>query len=524
MSTARASTRLAALLSALALSQPALGQPASPVGHWRLETSDAQGRPSGGVVTIEADPAGGLRYERRTRAELQDPARVERGVARLEQGRLVTEAAATPGVAGALSGAGASGATGRYELRAGAWEGQRAGVAERLVPLAGDARNEVRLLVDGEAFVVLREALRAAQRSIDLQMFQWADDPTGRSIGELLMERARAGVRVRVLLDGRSGFINRAVKEDAVDASERLLDELRAAGAAVIHQHRFGDALRGTLRDGRSFFADALTRVRGGTPPERETRRFLVHDHRKVIVIDRRVGFMGGQNLAEHYERSWHDVQARVEGPAVHDMEALFLDRWSAAGGQGTLEPALAEAWTGDVPVEVLGSVPGLPDPIKARLLDEVRGARREVLGAFAFIDDDESLGAFMQAARGGVRTVLVIPGDEEQVNWLVRDAFLAVQNEVVRSGVELYKLRGRMLHAKVAVFDERLAALGSHNLGAGKMAESELLIPDPRFAREMKRRLWEVDLPHCERVQVRALRFMEQLRSRGARLLRAIL
>jgi cardiolipin synthase len=521
VSTVRALTACLALLTA-----PALAQPASPEGFWRLETTDAQGRPSGGVVRIEAGAGGALSYERRTRAELTDPVEVERGSARLEQGRLVLAAASAGGVVGSLPGAAGagSGPVGRYDLRAGAWEGQRAGVAERLVALPRDARNHVRLFVDGEAFVALREALRGAQRSIDLQMFQWADDATGRSIGELLKERARAGVRVRVLLDGRSEFINHQVKKDSVDASERLLDELRAAGAAVIHQHRFKDGLRGALRDTRHFFGDALDRVRGRTPPERETRRFLVHDHRKVIVIDRRTGFLGGQNLADHYEHAWHDVQARVDGPGVHAMEALFVDRWVAAGGQGALEPPLAEAWDGDLPVEVLGSVPGLGDPIKARLLGEVRAARREVLGAFAFIDDDESLGAFMDAARRGVRTVLLIPSDAEQVNWLVRDAFSAVRNEVVRSGVELYELRGQMLHAKVAVFDERLGALGSHNLGAGKMAESDLLVPDARFAREMKRRLWDVDLPRSDRVQVRSLSFMEQLRARGARVLRALL
>lgn len=514
-----------ALALGLLLLAPALAQ--SPAGHWRLETHDAAGRPTGGVVVIEPDGAGGLRYERRTRAELSDPVQVETGSARLEQGRLLTRAAATPGVVGALPGAPATaGASGSYELRGGAWEGQRSGASapERLVPLPGDARNEVQLLVDGEAFVALRAALRGAQRSIDLQFFQWADDATGRSIGDILMERARAGVRVRCLLDARSKAINRLVKKDAVDASVRLLDELRAAGAEVIRQHSFGEGLRGAASDVRRFFGDALTRVRGGTPAERETRRFLMHDHRKLVVIDRTLGFIGGQNLSEQYEHSWHDVQARLVGPAAHDLERMFVERWNAAGGQATLEPPPPGPWSGDVPVEVLGSVSGLPDPIRARLLGEVRAAQREVLGAFAFIDDEDSLAAFMDAARRGVRTVLVIPADEEQVNWVVRDAFLMVQNEVVHSGVELYKLRGRMLHAKVAVFDERLGALGSHNLGVTKMAESELLVPDPRFAREMKRRLWEVDVPMSERVGLTSLSWKDKAKGWFARALRSVL
>lgn len=505
----------------LALSSGALAQPRVE-GSWRLECLDANGQPSGGAVLIEADGAGGFRYERRTRVLLADPVTVERGTARLDQGRLVTEASA-PGMGGAVAG-GAATLAGRYELRGDAWTGRRDGASadERLVAVAERPTNELELLVDGEGFTALRDDLRSAASSIDVQVFQWADDSTGRPIGEIMMDRARAGARVRCLLDCRSRLINSHLKVE--DATKRLTGELEAAGVTVIVQHRLGEHMKNSLAGAGRWFGDALLRVRGRRPPPREKRGLGVHDHRKVFVVDRRVAYLGGQNFSADYELRWHDVQARFEGPAVRAAEAMFQDRWSAAGGQSALAVLPADPGTGDVPIEVVGSIPGLGDPIKERLLAEMRAARHEVLAELAFLLDDDAIDAFMATARRGVRTVLVIPAEEEQPDAVVRDAFLWVQNEVVRSGVELYRLRGRLLHAKVLVFDGRLAAVGSHNLRGSGLAESELFVPDARFARELRSRLWEVDLPGSERMVVRNLTWKEKLRSLWAKFLDAII
>lgn len=507
---------LLALLAATASAQPRVE------GSWRLEALDANGQPTGGAVLISSDGAGGLRYERRTRVTLSVPVTTETGVARLEQGRLVTRATSA-GIGGALAGSAAA-VVGRYELRGDVWTGRRDGATadERLVPVAEPPTNELRLLVDGEGLATLRDDLRTATGSVDLQVFQWADDRTGRPTAEILMDRARSGAKVRCLLDCRSKLVNRHLKAD--DATERLVDELRAAGAEVIVQHRLGEHMKESLAGAGRFFANALARVRGRRPAPREKRGLGVHDHRKVFVVDRRVAFMGGQNLSQEYEFTWHDVQARFEGPAVRAAEALFQDRWGAAGG-ASAHPALpADPGTGDVPIEVVGSIPGLGDPIKDRLLAEMAAARHEVLAELAFLLDDDAIAAFMATARRGVRTVLVIPAEEEQHDAVVRDAFLSVQNEVVRSGVELYRMKGRFLHAKVLCFDGRLAAVGSHNLRGSGLAESELFVADPRFAREVRARLWETDLPGCERMAVRNLTWREKLRSVWARFLDALI
>jgi cardiolipin synthase A/B len=512
----------ALIIIALALTPVALGQD----GAWRLESTDDRGRPTGGVVRIEAG-----RYERRTREELGDPVVIERGVARVENGVLVTEAEATPGLAGALSGGASAGWRGRYALSADVADGERAlggqVIAERLVRVADEvAGNDVRLLVDGEAFQVVRQELRAATTSVDLQVFQWMDDATGRSVSDILAERARAGLDVRCLVDARSKTITRLVHgKDARDFTDGLDETLRAAGVEVLIQHPTREKLRGSLENLRR----ALSRAFGGSRAPVESRGWKAHDHRKLTVIDGRVAFTGGQNIAEDYEHRWHDVQARLEGPAVGALAALFQDRWQAAGGRSSMgaggAPATsAGAWAGDVPVEVVGSIPGLPDEIWARMKRALREARREVLIEMAFMCDDEAVNALQEAARRGVRVVVVMPDDAEQVDRVTREAFRWVQNDVLRSGVELHQLRGRMVHAKVAVFDDRLATLGSHNLTGSELAEINLFVPDARFVRVMRQRLWDVDLPRCARVQVERMGWDDRIKSFGARALRALL
>lgn len=516
-----------AVLLALALATAARAQE----GAWRLESTDDQGRPTGGVVRIDG-PGPVFRYERRTRDDLDDPVVVERGTARVQGGQLVTEAAASPGLAGALApGAAVAGWRGRYALPAATDPGAVADgerslgarvVRERLVRVKDEvAGNDLRLLVDGEAFQVVRQELGAAAASIDLQVFQWTDDATGRSISDLLAARAGAGVDVRCLVDARSKTITRLLHgKSARDFTDGLDDELRRAGVEVVVQHHTREKVRGSLENLRR----ALGRAFGGPRTPRESRGWKAHDHRKLTVIDGRVAFTGGQNIAEDYEHRWHDVQARLEGPAVAALAALFQDRWQAAGGRAPAPARPASAWAGDVPVEVVGAIPGLPDEIWARMKRGLREARREVLIEMAFVADDEAVGALQEAARRGVRVVVVMPDDAAQVDPVTREAFRWVQNDVLRSGVELYQLRGRMVHAKVAVFDDALATLGSHNLTGSELAEVNLFVPDARFVRVMRQRLWEVDLPRCTRVQVERLGWLDKAKALGARALRALI
>ena len=143
-------------------------------------------------------------------------------------------------------------------------------VADRLVRVdEAVAGNSVRLLIDGEAFATLRTDLAQAQRSVDLQVFQWVDDPTGRSIADLLGARARAGVAVRCLVDARSKTVTRlAHGKQARDFTEVLDDELRQSGAEVVIQHGAREGIRGTLDNVGRGIRGGFDRLMGrGAPP-----------------------------------------------------------------------------------------------------------------------------------------------------------------------------------------------------------------------------------------------------------------
>ena len=521
----------------LAVALPALGDGVE--GTWRIVPA---GEGEGGLVRLVRDGAV-LRYERRTRAGTHGPARLETGVA-VPGGPVLrtTSSGESSGATGTLVGlspAKSAAIAGRYLLGPRGWQGHRSGspAGERWVRGSDRDTNDVQLLVDGpEAFPAIYQALGAARRSIDFQFYMFADDETGRRVGRILMDKARSGVRVRVLIDAASAVAHAGVagtfkkpKRDwngvlfnrfglPTGKSKGLRAELREAGVEVITHH-------GNLRGIVGSLARVGDLFRGKRP--RERRGFWNHDHRKVIVVDDRVGFTGGMNIGVEYEEEFHDVHCRVEGPAAHELHQAFVDRWRAAGGKGEADPAPRVAWTGDAPVEVVGSVPGLSQGILERYLREIERARERIQIEVAYFLDDRIIDALQRAVRRGVRVVLILPADEKNDVIPVREAFAAVHNEVVRSGIELWFFRPVLTHAKVAVFDGEVGTVGSANLdplALDKLSELNLFVPDRRFAREMEERIFARDLPRSTRAGERKLGWWKRLSSGFFRLFRGII
>ncbi|MCO5168306.1 MAG: phosphatidylserine/phosphatidylglycerophosphate/cardiolipin synthase family protein [Planctomycetes bacterium] len=500
---------------------------------WRVAGRDAAGEFTG-TITFQRRGPRYFVYERRVRAGTGHDD-VERGEAAISDGRLYLQATAPDPVAGlrrALAGAPGAGeaAEGRravFRLMADGrrFEGRfavpgtpRAGV-ERLEPIARPgADNHVTLLVDGpEMFPALRAAIEGAQRTICLQTYIFTDDSTGRWVTRLLVERARAGVKVRVLVDA---FGNRM---------GGLPKELRAGGVELILQHTMGQGLKNSVVDLGRGLVDGVRRLFGGQPKPRERRGVLNHDHRKIIVVDSRLGFCGGMNIGREYEFEWHDVHATVEGSAVATLEALFFDRWRAAGGTGEAGQPLdaPAAAPGTMSVDVVEALPGITTAIKDRYLAEIRGARDRVLVECAYFLDDSVIAAMNDAARRRVRTVLIVPGDEGHDVPIVRDAFRWVENDVVRAGVELYKYQGRMVHSKVASFDGRVATVGSSNLdnlALVKLAEANLFVNDVGFTRTLDSRVFAPDMARSIRQGVRKLSWWEKVKSGTLHFFRGVL
>lgn len=519
---------------------PAPDAAASPqdpfAGAWRVEGMDGAAGPYAGEVTLRRQPDGSYSYERRA-GGFGQASLPERGRATAQLGRglvLREQAARSSGFAAGMENVTSRGPTlaegwvqaTAAETLAGVRRGPAGSGVERWTRLpAARGPNRVELLIDGpEMFPRLREALAFARRSINMQTFIFQDDATGRFVAHFLEERSRAGLEVRLLVDRAGDRMSKQMKAD-----------LEAAGVELIVQHGYVEGVKNQLTGAFRSIGNLFGRLLGKKPAPRERRGLFNHDHRKITVIDGEIGFCGGMNITEEYEVRWHDIHTSVVGPAVQDLEALFFDRWRAAGGRGAPQPAPAGAvavaqadWpAGGVPVEVVASLPGVSTAIRDRYLAEIDAAQREVNIDMAYFLDDGIIDALKRAVARGAHCRVIIPSDENHDVHLVRDAFAWSEADVVRSGVELRKYQARMLHAKVATFDGRCATVGSSNLDAmalTKLAEANVFIPDPTFARLVNERVFEVDVTRSVLVTPRSQPWYKRLWSGVLHLVRGIL
>ena len=511
--------------------QVKLSAPAGPLdklaGLWRLQGTRPNGKAYGGQIAFTKTPQG-YRYQRVVHMdESATPIQrlglgrtVEQGQARLSGTFLHTRQRALPGILSAdmFSGKRRSPRrNGFYRLRL----DQARGFS--IVPTSGERGrealtrrgehdNHVELYVDGkEYFPALHAAVKSAKLSIHIQTFIYRDDATGRALGNLLIAKAQEGLVVRVLVDGFG----------AKDLSKDLKRKWKQAGVELIIQHTWGSGIKGSLKNIGKGIWSGLKSLFGKRKQPREKRGIFNHDHRKVIVIDGRQGFIGGMNIATEYEHEWHDVHSGVQGSAVKKLQDLFYDRWRAAGGKGEVPEAAPETEgqeyiPGSMKVDVVEALPGLKTDIKKRYLREINAARREVLIEMAYFADDSIIAALKRQAHRGVNASVILPNDEDHDVKLVRDAFNWVQNDVVRSGVKLFKYPGRMVHTKVATFDGRVATVGSSNLdnmALTKLAEANLFVSHPGFTQVMNKRVFEVDLPISVRVKIEKMSWWKKVK-----------
>lgn len=378
--------------------------------------------------------------------------------------------------------------------------------------------NQLELLVDGpEAYPSMHRAIASARRSICVQFFSWFDDQSGQRFADALIARARAGVQVKVLMEafpqkGGMGW--------------KTGPYLRAGGVDVRLHHTLSEGLKNSFT---GFFRRLWNGLRGKKEPPREKRGILNHDHRKLLVVDGREAFTGGMNVGDKYEEgtTWHDIHCRVAGPAVAEMEAMFWDRWRAAGGQGQALPPLGAAQGGPYPVEVLENLPGIRLDITRRFLEEIERARGEILIENPYFLYDPVVNALKRKAGQGVRTIVIVPSNDLNDEALARDAMFWVQNDIVNAGIDLRKYRERMCHGKVAVFDRRVATLGTTNLDMLAMernAELNLFVPDAGFSRLTIQRVFVPDIAGSDPVRVEKRSWWEKLKGAVMYAIRGIL
>jgi cardiolipin synthase A/B len=320
--------------------------------------------------------------------------------------------------------------------------------------------NRVTLLRDGnETLSAMFRSMEDAKRFINLEYYTFDNvvapphAPTlgAITLGDVLLDRLAHGVQVNVVFDafGSSG------------TSQTFLDRLRRAGAHVL------------------AYNPGLT-TRAGTLVSPNDR-----DHRKILVIDGRVGFVGGVNLDPVYEirhappgagpdtSVWRDIDARIEGPAVAGLDRLFLHTWRKQSG-GDLRgrdwfPNVEAA--GDEAVRIIGSAPGEDAPLNyLTLLTAIRNAKRSIdLSTGFFVPTHEEREQLARAARRGVRVRLLLPGKSDSAEALV--AGRAAYGDLLEAGVEIAEMRTDVLHAKILVVDGDWTSVGSSNMDPRSVA-----------------------------------------------------
>ncbi|HWO21156.1 MAG TPA: phosphatidylserine/phosphatidylglycerophosphate/cardiolipin synthase family protein [Kofleriaceae bacterium] len=295
----------------------------------------------------------------------------------------------------------------------------------------------------GETYPAMLAALAGARRTICLETYILAADLTGDRFKAVLMERARAGVAVRLIYDAVGSF----------GLPGGWVDDLRAAGCQVI-----------------AF-----------NPIAQWRRRFrLSHrDHRKILVVDDEVAFTGGLNISNDYAAiedggvGWHDMHCKVTGRIVIDLARMFRRSWLRGGGTPYAPPRSPPPREGE------GEAVAAPGASYARLIDNtrrrqrattrraylhvLRAAREAVLIQNAYFLPDRGLRrAMARAARRGVDVRLIVPGrsDVKIIQW----ASLYVLRGLARGGVKVFQWRGPMMHAKTCVVDATWSTIGSYN------------------------------------------------------------
>jgi cardiolipin synthase len=309
----------------------------------------------------------------------------------------------------------------------------------------------------------------AAERHVHLTTYIWLEDGNGLKMKAALVRAASRGVKVRVLADalGSHRFIR----------SEHWRD-LKAAGAKMRPALPFGNLLRLLLRG-----------------------RVDLRNHRKSLVIDNRVAWVGSQNLADPQFRikprfaPWVDIMTRWEGPVAMDCQFLFVSDWMSEGGEdisaGLMERPRKSSG-GAIIAQVIGTGPIFAyDAMPTCFAELIHSAREElVVTTPYFVPDEQLLYALTSAARRGVRTLLIFPKRND--SHFVAGASRSYYDDLIKAGAEIFEFRPGLLHAKTMVVDRTEALIGSANLDRRIFElnfENNILFSDAGFAAEIRAR-----------------------------------
>ncbi len=342
---------------------------------------------------------------------------------------------------------------------------------ERITKTPFIAGNAVSLLTDGgQTYAALRAAIRGARQRIDMESYEF-DPIEGARFGDLLLAKRAEGVEVNLIFDSFG----------SLDTPDSLIARLRAGGIKVLEYHPVG------FLSGLNFSIN---------------RR----DHRKLLVVDNRIAITGGVNINRVYDirrkarrgqtvapeaLAWRDTDVAIEGPAVAQFEAVFLQTWRDQHGEPLAPaPAPPAVHPGTALVQAIDGTPSEHRTLIYRTLLVMISLARESVhlttGYFAPTPDlDHALEA---AARRGVDVEIVVPAVSSSKTVVV--AGRAHYEDLLKAGVKIFERRGVVLHAKTAVIDHVWSTVGSANLDWRSVIynnEVNAVILDTAFAARME-------------------------------------
>jgi cardiolipin synthase len=342
--------------------------------------------------------------------------------------------------------------------------------------------NAVDILLNGEEiFPAMLETVRSARRTITYGQYFYDEGPVSAQIAEALAERCAAGVDVRVLLDAFG----------SLGMPATYADLMRGAGCQVKYARPLSPFSLGQLNN---------------------------RNHRRVLVVDGRVGFTGGSGVSRKWmgdgrtDKHWRDTDVRIEGPAVHYLQGAFTESWlgetgELLGGPDYFPAGIAPA--GDVPVLVVRSSPAAGNfAIYTQLLLALSAARRSIyITNPYFIPDRMMREQLVQAVGRGVRVVVLVPGQID--HNIVRQASRRGFGDLLKAKIEIHEYMPALLHAKTIVIDGVWATVGSTNLDNRSFAlndELDVVIFHPRVAGRLEQVFLD-DLAHSRRVTYQSWR-----------------
>lgn len=338
-----------------------------------------------------------------------------------------------------------------------------------------DGGNHIEVLQNGDGFfpIVMRD-IAAAKQSIHLESYIWYDSKISRQLAKMLAMKARDGVEVRILVDASGG---RQLKGD-------VKEMLTAAGAKVAHFHPVRLNTLGTLNN---------------------------RDHRKLIIIDGRIGFIGGHGIADEWTGNgqdkdhWRDTALRVTGPAVNRMQGAFSENWVEAGGLVLAGeryfPAIPPS--GNAVAHVAYTSPsGGVSSVQLLYYLAIKAARREIIIQNPYLlPDDEAIEALEEAVDRGVDVKIMVPSDDATDSPVVQHASHHHFGTLLNKGVKIWEYEKTLLHQKVLIVDGIWSTVGSTNFDDRSFDlndEVNIGVLDPAVAAQL-RAAFENDLRHAK-------------------------